>query len=98
MNALNNGPIQAQGIGLSYTLPATADLAGVQSSQGECVAQAGVVRCALGALAPAAQAQVIVSLVPQSRGTLKHVAHVVTDSEDPVTANNKATGKTRVKP
>ena len=98
LNALNHGPIQAQGIGLSYTLPATADLAGVQSSQGECVAQAGVVRCALGALAPAAQAQVIVSLVPQSRGTLKHVAHVVTDSEDPVTANNKATGKTRVKP
>jgi hypothetical protein len=98
LNALNSGPIEALGVEVSYTLPAAATLAGVTSSQGECIADAGVVRCTLGALASAGQAQVTLSLVPQSRGTLKHVARVVATTEDPMAANNRATGKTRIKP
>lgn len=98
LNTLNNGPSEAQGVALRYALPATATLAGITSSQGACIADAGVVQCALGALGPAGQALVTVSLVPQSSGTLTHVAHVVADTEDPTPANNKAKGKTRVKP
>jgi hypothetical protein len=98
LNTLNNGPSEAQGVSLSYTLPATATLAGVTSSQGECIANAGVVQCALGVLPAAGQAQVALSLVPQAGGTLKHVARVATTTEDPHPANNKATGKTRIKP
>jgi hypothetical protein len=98
LNALNNGPIEAQGVELSYTLPATATLASVTSSQGECIADARGVQCTLGALASEAQAQVTLSLIPQSRGTLKHMAQVRAATEDSVAANNKVTGKTRVKP
>jgi hypothetical protein len=49
-------------------------------------------------LPAAGQAQVALSLVPQAGGTLKHVARVATTTEDPHPANNKATGKTRIKP
>jgi hypothetical protein len=97
LSALNSGPVDAEGVSLSYTLPATANLMSVSTSQGVCSAEAGRVQCALGSLATAAQAQVIVTLLPLSGGTLKHLADVLTATEDPTPANNHARAKTRVR-
>lgn len=97
-NARNKGPVVAGGVTLSYALPATATLSSVSASQGTCTVDAGAVQCALGSIAQTGQAQVTLVLVPQVRGTIRHLANVSASTEDPAPQNNAASGKTRVKP
>jgi hypothetical protein len=97
LTALNSGPVDAEGVSIGYSLPETADLVSVTTSQGACNAEAGRVRCALGSMATATRADVIVTLLPLSGGTLKHTAEVLAVTEDPTSSNNRARGKTRVR-
>lgn len=84
----------ATGVSLADTLTGPArTVLSATASQGTCTT---AVTCALGTLAPGAQATVTVVAEPRATGTLTQRATVTATQPDPATANNTATVTTTV--
>jgi uncharacterized repeat protein (TIGR01451 family) len=76
----NGGPSPARGVTVVNPVPPRANLVAVSASQGACVQQDGVVRCAMGTLAEDATAQMELTLQTSTRGPLTNTA-TATSSE-----------------
>lgn len=86
----NNGPATAEDVVVTDTLPVTASLASVSSSQGSC-GGSGPVICELGSLENGASATITLVVTAEADGILSNLAEVSAANEDPVTDNNTAT-------
>jgi uncharacterized repeat protein (TIGR01451 family) len=93
----NNGPETATGIVLTDTLPASATLHTVASTQGSCVGTVTVV-CNLGSLASGSRITVTLALTPTAAGVITNTAAVTAGEFDPVLANNTASETTAIMP
>ncbi len=89
----NNGAINATGVKLIDTLPASGLTSITASaSQGSCGAPiSGVITCNLGSLASGAATTVTVKAIPSVAGTLSNTVNVVADQIDGQLANNSVT-------
>lgn len=93
---VNRGPSPATSASLNLALPATATFVGATSTQGAC-SGAPALSCAIGTLAPGAQATVKVTLRPRVRGSLNASASVNAAELDPERSNNAASVTTTVR-
>ena len=89
----NNGPLAADSVVVTDTLPAQADF--VDASSG-CSATGGSVSCALGTLDSGSTAQVVVRVRPTAEGALVSTASVSAAIADHDTSNNSAIATTTV--
>jgi uncharacterized repeat protein (TIGR01451 family) len=85
----NRGPSAASGVLLTNVLPAGVDLISIQSSQGACAADQGVVGCDLGDLMAKAKATVTVEVLVQTLDPLQSTV-VVTGREIDVRPSNNS--------
>ncbi|MFJ8017477.1 calcium-binding protein [Streptomyces sp. NPDC096339] len=93
----NSGTTTATAVSLSDTLTgAGGTLLSAVPSQGTCTTTATTATCALGSLAPGAQATVTVTAEPRATGTMSDTATVSSSPTDPVTGNNTATATSTV--
>jgi uncharacterized repeat protein (TIGR01451 family) len=95
LEVTNTGPSASASMTVTDTLPPAVTFVG--STPG-CTHASGVVTCALGPLAPGAQATVVlqVQVQPIATGTLSNSATVTGASADPAGANNTAVEGTQV--
>lgn len=93
---VNRGPAPATGTSLSLTLPGKITFVGVASTQGSC-SGAPALNCALGTLAPGAQATVTATVRPRARGSLAAGATVNAAELDPERNDNTASATTTVR-
>jgi uncharacterized repeat protein (TIGR01451 family) len=85
----NKGPAAATNVVLNDTLPSGTTIGSAQASQGTCSAPAnGVLSCALGSLAAAANATVSFGATPNSGGTMTNTVSATSDQFDLVPADN----------
>ena len=82
----NAGSVAASNVSASMTLDASLDLAAPTPSQGSCLFAAPVLTCALGGLAPGAEAQVDFDVTPNVAGVLAGTAEISADGADGVRA------------
>lgn len=88
---LNNGPGAASNVVLTDFLPATASVIAAVPSQGSCAAVfAGMLRCAMGTLAPGANANVTVQMRVATAGTATNLAVIASDFGDLAMTNNNS--------
>ncbi len=95
----NAGPSTATGVTVVDTLPAGVTFQSAAPSQGSCSAAGPVVTCALGTLAPAGNASIVLTVVVDPStppGTLQNTASVSGDGIDPVPDNDTTTEPTEV--
>jgi uncharacterized repeat protein (TIGR01451 family) len=93
----NAGPATASGVTVTDTLPAVSTFVSATPSQGTCSEAGGTVTCALGNLAPFAQASVGIEVTaPATPQELTNTASVSSSSDDPDTTNNEDTETTQV--
>ncbi|WP_456280461.1 carboxypeptidase regulatory-like domain-containing protein [Cupriavidus sp. JZ107] len=79
----------ATGVVLRDTLPPGVVFVDAQPSQGSCAAPAGgVVSCSLGSIPASGVATVLVTVRPQSAGTIENVGEVTSAESDPDLSNN----------
>ena len=93
---VNRGPSAASAANLSLTLPTKVSIVGIATTQGSCSAPPAV-SCALGTLAPGAQATVTATVRPRNRGSLAASASVNAAELDPERGNNNASATTTVR-
>jgi uncharacterized repeat protein (TIGR01451 family) len=95
----NAGPAPASGVTLTIAVPAGVVFVGATPGPPVCTAAAGVVRCALGALAVGAEAVVDVDVAATvASGLLECAAHVVANEPDTNRTDDAAVETTRVDP
>lgn len=98
----NLGPDTATGVTVTDNLPQGVDVISASGPSGPCAVEGGKLTCAIGSLKPVgvnyggAPATITIVVVPRSTGTIRNTATVRGDQKDPVSANNKATTRTRV--
>lgn len=95
----NLGGLPADGVRYRQVLPSSVSLLSVTSSQGSCSASGRggrVVACTLGALGPAAGANVLLTVQPRRVGTLGASGDASTLSADADPTNNQASTTTTV--
>jgi uncharacterized repeat protein (TIGR01451 family) len=83
----NGGPADATGVVLTHTVPAGLTFA---SAPAGCSFSAGLVTCAVGALARGARTDYTIALSATSTGTFATSSHASAVQFDPVSANNTA--------
>ncbi len=95
----NNGPGEATGVTVTDTPPGGLTATEARSAQGTCTVGA-YVSCALGALAPGGETQILISTIASAgaSGSLKNVATVTSDEKDTDPANNLASQTITVPP
>lgn len=86
----------ATGVTLTDTLTGPGSLLSATPGQGSCTMTSTSANCALGSLAPGAQATVTVVAEPGATGTLSDKATAGAAQTDPVPANNTATATSTV--
>ncbi|HYV31408.1 MAG TPA: hypothetical protein VEO53_09920, partial [Candidatus Binatia bacterium] len=84
----NRGPAPATAVALTNTLPAGVTYVSATASRGTCSQSAGVVTCALGALASGTAVNVSILVTPLASAQLTNRANVGTTAFDPTTSNN----------
>jgi uncharacterized repeat protein (TIGR01451 family) len=97
----NEGPLSANGVTLTDTLPKNAGFASASTTQGTCAAKPAkrLVTCNLGNLAAGATVTVSISVKPTAKGTIVNTAQVTASSPpDPNTTNNRDSESTTVRP
>lgn len=92
----NGGPDAAAGVRVSDALPAGTALVSMTPTQGACAEAGGVVRCALGEIAPGASAGVELVVTPGVAGVIENTAVAGAVEIDPAPENNAATVRTTV--
>lgn len=92
----NRGPSPATGASLGLALPANTTFVGATATQGSC-SGAPALQCALGTIAPGAQATVTATVRPKVRGSVSASASVTATELDPERANNSASATTTVR-
>jgi uncharacterized protein (TIGR03437 family) len=95
LQVVNHGPDAALDVQLTDTLPATAQLTRVTTTQGACTGT-GTLTCALGTLNAKAKAVITIEVQPTSLDPLTNRASVTSSTADANTANNSASETTRV--
>lgn len=85
----NAGPGRATNVVLTATLPATASLVAIGSTNGPCTAVSGGVVCNIPSLAAGATAQVTVTLSPTKPGPMAFKVGVLSGAPDPNLMNNR---------
>jgi uncharacterized repeat protein (TIGR01451 family) len=93
----NNGPSPATGVTLTDPLPAGAAFVSAAPTQGTCSGTA-TVTCAIGTIANAGTATVVIVVNPNGTANLTNTATVNANEFDPNTANNTSTAATTVVP
>ena len=86
----NHGPASATAAAVVLTLPAALAYDSLYAAGGSCEQAGVVVSCALGDLAPGAEAYVYVYVVPAAAGLATITAAATTGTPDPVAANDSA--------
>ncbi|MBV8857913.1 MAG: VCBS repeat-containing protein [Acidobacteria bacterium] len=95
--AVNNaGPSPATGVGLTLTLPASLTYVSAAPTQGSCGVSGQVVTCALGDLAAAGGASVVVSVNPNTPGDATVNASVTGNEPDHTQSNNGDSETTKI--
>jgi uncharacterized repeat protein (TIGR01451 family) len=92
----NAGPDGADGVGLTFPLPADVSYVSALPSQGSCGAAAGTVTCALGTLAAAGSATVTIDASAATVGAATATATVTATPADPVAGNDQVAVTTTV--
>ncbi|MGH9789293.1 MAG: hypothetical protein ACRD4U_11400, partial [Candidatus Acidiferrales bacterium] len=92
----NAGPEPATGVLLTDTLPMGVNFSSVNTSQGTCAQNMGVVTCDLGMVAAQASATVTIAVSPQNAGVITNMASVTLNEPDPDLVNNSASIDTEV--
>jgi uncharacterized repeat protein (TIGR01451 family) len=97
LTATNNGPDPATGVTVSDPLPAGVGFVSASSSVGTCTNASGTVTCAIGNLASAGTATIMIdATAPATAGTVTNTATVSGNETDPNPANNTASASTQV--
>jgi uncharacterized repeat protein (TIGR01451 family)/CSLREA domain-containing protein len=91
----NNGPSPATGVLLTDTLPASATLRTVASSQGSCIGTVTIL-CTLGSLPSGIHITVTLAVTPTAAGLITNTVVVTANEFDPVLADNTASETTAV--
>lgn len=91
----NNGPGAAVNAALTDSVPMTACLSAIATSQGSYTYSSNVISWTIGGLADQAEATLTVSVKPQAAGTLTNIATVTADNDDN-TNNNSDTATVTV--
>jgi uncharacterized repeat protein (TIGR01451 family) len=91
----NLGPVAADGVTVAHTVPSTARLLSVTTSQGSC-SSTPPLQCTLGSLPPGGSATLTHVLRPRTAGTLTTSASAATTTPEPLVSNNSATAQTTV--
>ena len=92
----NRGPSLASDVMLTNLLPSGMAFLSVTATQGGCTNQAGLVRCALGSIAPGTAAQVLVELQTSRAGRVSTSVGIGAIGDDVNPLNNSATQTTDV--
>ena len=91
----NNGPLDATGVMLTDTLPASVSLQSITPSQGSCVAGA-TIDCAIGSLVSGASAQVNIIVSALTAGSVTNTAIATANEVDANPVNNTSVEVTTV--
>jgi uncharacterized repeat protein (TIGR01451 family) len=94
----NQGPQDAPNVTLTNTLPASVVLKTATTTQGTLNTNGNPVLGSLGSLANGGTAVIVLTVAPQSSGTISNTAGVGSDYPDPVPTNNTVTAVTTVLP
>jgi uncharacterized repeat protein (TIGR01451 family) len=94
----NRGPHNATNTVVTDVLPVEVDFVSCSLSQGSYSQQAGTVYCNLGIVNNGATAAVTIVVNPLLTGFVTNQASISSDSDDPDTANNRASCATEIKP
>jgi uncharacterized repeat protein (TIGR01451 family) len=93
----NGGPVTANNVTLTDSLPQNVSAPAAMASQGSCTAASnGQITCSLGALAAAATATVTLAVTPTAAGQMTNNVSVSANEPDPNPSNNSATFTTNV--
>ena len=92
----NGGPSSATGVSLTLTLPASLTYVSAAPTQGSCVVSGQVVTCALGDLAAAGGASVVVNVNPNAPGSVTVNASVAGAEPDHTPSNNTDSEATKI--
>jgi uncharacterized repeat protein (TIGR01451 family) len=94
LSVANAGPLDATGVSLTDTLPATADFVSATPGQGSCRETGGIVTCDLGELAAGIGTTVEVVVLPRAVGPIGNAAYVAANEPDLNPINNSASQST----
>ncbi len=99
LTVTNKGPHAATGVTVTDPVPPALSVISAQPSQGSCDTTTGV-RCALGTIANAGSAQILITanVAADAHGTLTNTAVVAGNEPDPDPSNNTSTATTPVTP
>ncbi|MFO1477651.1 MAG: IPT/TIG domain-containing protein [Verrucomicrobiota bacterium] len=98
ITVLNNGSLTAPGVTLTNFLPAGVALTGAFTSQGSLNTNANPVLGNLGTLGVGSSATILLTVNPQSAGTLTDSASAASSNPDLVPGNNSASIQTTAQP
>ncbi|MBM3225671.1 MAG: DUF11 domain-containing protein, partial [Candidatus Tectomicrobia bacterium] len=91
----NDGPNRATGVTLIDRLPAGVTLVSAVPTTGNCLGTS-TVTCALGPLENGASVAVVITVIPDTPGTITNTVEGFAPETDPVPANNSAAVTTTV--
>jgi len=97
-HVLNEGPQAASSVTFSDALPSGVTFVSATSSAGTCIQSNLTVKCTIGSLAEAADAQVTIVVVPTATGTITNKMSVSATESDSAQANNSTTQAITVVP
>jgi uncharacterized repeat protein (TIGR01451 family) len=97
-DVLNEGPQDATGVTLKDTLPASVSFVSATASQGTCLQSGQVVTCTIGTLADTRDAQITITVKPNTAATITNNMNATGDESDPVSGNNSASQVSTVIP
>ncbi len=98
VHVVNNGPFFSPNAVISNALPPSVTLVAVNLSQGSLVTNGSSIIGNLGSLGIGNSANLILTVAPQTVGTITNVVLVSSDNTDPILTNNVATVTTTVLP
>jgi uncharacterized repeat protein (TIGR01451 family) len=94
----NQSPVAASGVTFTETVPDGTSFVSVNSSQGSCTNDSGIITGALGTLAPNSSATIALVLSPDAPGDIISIATVSSGCMDDSPENNLAIDLTTVVP
>lgn len=96
LTVTNHGVDQATGVMLKDDLPPTATFVSVESSQGTCSEEDGIVTCELGSLDNGESVIITIVIIPTQTGIITNTATVLANEEDLDLSNNTVVQNTMV--